>query len=841
MLPDKEIKKKFRPIFSKSPDKFYPTDVLKEEGFERKICPSCKKPFWSTTNRDVCGDPACSKEFGFIGNSPAKNKLGYVDVWLEFSKMFKKFGYTPIKRYPVVARWNPTMEYTNASIAAFQPYVISGAIKPPANPLVVPQFCLRFADVDNVGITGSHNTGFVMIGQHMFVPPEKWDQNEVFRHIHTWVKKGIGLPNKEVTFHEDAWAGGGNFGCCMEFFSRGCELGNQVYMLYEQTNKGHKDLNIKVLDMGMGQERNAWFTQGTNTMYDAIFPSVIKKLKQITGIKVDDKIMKRYVPYSGLLNIDETDNIQASWNAVSKKVGVETSELKKLIIPMSAVYSVAEHSRSLLVALSDSALPSNVGGGYNLRMILRRALSFINQYGWDVSLNDVCEWHAIYLKKMFPELSESLPEVNEILDVEKRKYSETRKRNQQIISQIIKKKIDDDKLVELYDSQGITPDQVVEEAKKQNTTISVPENFYSLVSARHEAKDQKTQTKKELDLDLKGVPDTEVLYFDYYDLIKFEGVVLKIIGNKVILDRTAFYPTSGGQMNDKGLLGKHKVVEVVKQGGIIVHILEQKPTFKKGDFIKGNINFERRLQLTQHHTGTHILNGAAKKVLGNHIWQGGAAKFIDHARLDITHFEQLTQEQLKKIEALANNIINQNLPVYKSFMSRDVAESKYGFTIYQGGAVPGKKLRIVEIPGFDVEACGGTHLNLTGECKSLRILKSTKVQDGVIRIEFVCGNAAIGVASQQKDLVAEISTLLNCKEDEIYYRAEELFSKWKQVRKAIKKKKKISREDIKLISKKKFSGDVGTATAEFLRTQPEHLPKTIKRFLSDLEFATKNN
>ncbi|MFH1589801.1 MAG: alanine--tRNA ligase [archaeon] len=839
MLPDKEIKKKFSPVFWKTPEKFYPTEVLKEKGFSRKMCPSCKKPFWSTTNRNVCGDPACSKEFGFIGNSPAKKSLGYVEVWTEFAKMFKKFGYTPIKRYPVVARWNATMEYTNASIAAFQPYVISGEIKPPANPLVIPQFCLRFSDVDNVGITGSHNTGFVMIGQHMFVPPEKWNQNEVFRHIQTWVNKGIGLPDDEVTYHEDAWAGGGNFGCCMEFFSRGCELGNQVYMLYEQTARGHKELDVKVLDMGMGQERNAWFTQGTNTMYDATFPTVIKKLKQITGIKIDDQLMKRFVPYSGLLNLDESENIDVSWKLVAKKVGMDVNELKKQILPTAALYSVAEHSRSLLVALSDGALPSNVGGGYNLRMILRRALSFIDKFGWDVSLNDLSEWHAAYLKKMFPELSDNLTDVNEILNVEKRKHFETRNRNKQTISQIIKKDVSETKLIELYDSQGIMPDEVVAEGLKLGKKIKVSEDFYAKVSERHEKKEQLTQTKKDDDLDLKDIADTEALYFDHYDFTKFKAVVLKIIGNNVVLDKTAFYPTSGGQIHDAGFLSQIPVVDVFKQGGIIVHVLKEKPSFKKGDVIRGEIDIDRRIQLAQHHTGTHILNGSAKKVLGSHIFQAGAAKFVDRARLDITHFDQLTQDQINRIEQTANNVIQQNLPVFKSFMSRDLAEAKFGMTIYQGGAVPGRKLRIVDISGFDTEACGGTHLNLTGECQLLKILKTNKVQDGVIRIEFVCGKEAHKHIEQKGELLADLSKILNCKEDEIVFRTEELFQKWKRAKKAVKKNKEISVNDFSLTSKKKFSGDVVGKASEILRTQPEHLVKTVQRFLDDINLAKK--
>src|SRR3989344_9162512 len=187
MLTDKEAKKKYKPEFYKNPDKYYATEYLESEGFHRALCVKCNKPFWATTDRNVCGDPACGTvPFSFIGKTPAKNKLDYIEVWKKFSQMFKKFGYTPIKRYPIVARWNPTMEFTNASIAAFQPYIVKGEAQPPANPLIIPQFCFRTTDIDNVGISGAHHTVFNMIGQHQFVPQKQWNQNKVFSDILQW-------------------------------------------------------------------------------------------------------------------------------------------------------------------------------------------------------------------------------------------------------------------------------------------------------------------------------------------------------------------------------------------------------------------------------------------------------------------------------------------------------------------------------------------------------------------------------------------------------------------------------------------------------------------------------
>jgi len=758
MKSDKEVKKEFLPKFWKHPDKYYATRVLREEGFLRNICIKCKRPFWSTDpERKVCGDPLCSNEgFGFIGDSPAKRKLEYTKVWLDFAKMFKKLGYTPIKRYPVVARWNPTMEYTNASISAFQPYVISGEVEPPANPLVIPQFCLRFNDIDNVGVTESHNTGFVMIGQHMFVEPKDWDQSKVFRDIYTWLRKGLGLRTSDIIFHEDAWAGGGNFGSCMEFFSKGCELGNQVYMLYEQTPSGFRELDIKVLDMGMGQERNAWFTQGCETIYDATFPTVVKKLLFQTGLKIDRDLMRRYVPYAGLLNLDEIENINKSWKCVAKKVGADVNELRNFILLLSGVYSIAEHMRSLLVALADGGLPSNMGGGYNLRMLARRAMMFKNKYGWDIDLSGVCEWHARYLKPLFPELLESVEGAGKILEVEEKKYKNTKAKSVIIVEKMMHRAVSEQELIKVYDSHGIPPEVIKEEFKKKGKGIKIPEDFYSKVSELHKGKEEVTETERGETLPLGGVPDTKILYYDDYKKLEFRAKVMKVLDDFVVLDQTLFYPTSGGQLHDTGKINGKEVIDVFKQGGVIVHKMEKGHSLKENQKVEGEVEWSRRLKLSQQHTATHIINAAARKVLGNHVNQAGAKKTEKKSHLDITHYLPITTEDIKRVENEANNIVEKGIKIEKLLIPRNEAEKRFGMRIYQGGAVPGKVIRIVNIPGVDVEACGGTHLNNTREVGRIKILKTTKIQDGVDRIEFTAGEEAGRISAKEGRIFKKI-------------------------------------------------------------------------------------
>ncbi len=838
MKTDKELKKWFKGVTSKEPDKYYATKVLKEEGFERKQCRKCGLWFW-TVNKDqeVCGDPACQGGTRVVEENPSKTRLSYKEVWFKFAEMFKGWGYKPIKRYPVIARWNPTTEFTIASIAAFQPYVISGEVKPPAKKLVIPQFCLRFGDVDNVGVTGSHCTGFVMIGQHQFVPPEEWDQNQAFKEIYRYITEGVGLPKEELTLHEDAWAGGGNYGPCMEFFSRGVELFNQVYMMFEHSDTGDKELNIKVLDMGLGMERIAWFSQGTPNMYEAIFPEVLKKLKARTNIEYDTELFKRFSPYSALLNIDEVEDINKSWDEVGKKLGMKGTELKEKILPMTAIYSIAEHTRALLVALSDGGLPSNVGGGYNLRVILRRALGFIDKFGWDIKLKEVAEWHAEELKDLFPELQENLEEVSKILDVETEKYRASKAKAAQIISRIINKEITDETLIELYDSHGISPEMVKEEARKKGEIIIIPDDFYRKVAERHEQKNKRLATHKEKELDLKGIPDTEILYWGSPKEIDFEAKVLKIIDDHVILDRTAFYPTSGGQLHDIGVINGMPVTEVFKQGAIIIHKVP-KHEFREGDKIKGHIDWERRKQLAQHHTATHIVNGAARKVLGKHVWQAGAAKTMEKSRLDITHYDSLSKEETEQIEEKANRIIKENIKINKMLLPRNEAEERYGFILYQGGAVPGKMIRVVEIPNWDVEACGGTHLDYTGETERIKILKTSKLQDGIVRLEFTAGKATEKAEEQETGNLKEIAEFLGVKEEQVPARAQELFTKWKKARKAIKKNKEIdiSELELKIISDSKGDeSEILEETAKILSTQPAVILNTIKRFMKELE------
>ncbi|MHA1336464.1 MAG: alanine--tRNA ligase-related protein, partial [Promethearchaeota archaeon] len=700
---------------------------------------------------------------------------------------------------------------------------------------LIPQFCLRFNDIENVGITGSHCTGFVMIGQHVFVPPEEWNQGELFKDMHDFIHIGVGLPKEEITIHEDSWAGGGSFGCSLEFFSRGVELFNQVYTMFEQTPEGPKELKLKVLDMGLGQERVAWFSQGTPNMYEAVFPLVLKRLREKTNIQLDLDLYNKFSKYSAYLNIDEVDDMDAAWERVAKELGINVKELKKKILPMTGLYSIAEHARTLLFAINDGKLPSNVGGGYNLRVIFRRAIGFIDKFNWDIDIADVCEWHAEELREMYPEVSEHLDEVREILNVEKKKYYATKKKAGKILEKVLKKgSISTDTLIELYDSNGISPDMVKEAAKKYGVKVHIPDNFYSLVVERHEKQEQIFATKKDIDLDLEGIPETEALYYDDYSKLSNKAKVLKIIGNYVILDKTVAYPTSGGQLHDVGTINGQRFSDVFKHGNHIVHVLDETPKFREGDEVEVQIDKEWRYQLTQHHTATHIVNAAARKALGSHINQAGAKKTLKNSHLDITHYEQIPKEKLKEIEKIANEIVKKGIKLNLMFMPRSEAERKFGMSIYQGGAVPGKKIRIVEIPGVDVEACGGTHLNNTSETGVIKILKSQKIQDGIVRLIYTAGKATDKVNESYNKILNEISNFLGVKKDLIVGRVKELQQKWKNLNKALKTGK-INEDDFELKTEEKYDGDILEELSQIFKVKIEEIPAKIKKLYQEWE------
>jgi len=794
-----EFKKQIKKKASKNPEKHYPTETLKEKGYRRQRCEKCGEYFWAVKERETCDEPECTEGYSFINNPPGNQKdIDYIKAWKSFEKHMEKRGYTSIKRYPVIARWKEDSYWTNASIYDFQPHVVTGEVEPPANPLIVPQMCMRFNDTDNVGITGRHNTSFVMTGQHAFKKPDEFDQKKYFKDYFTWFTNTLKIPKKELTIHEDQWGGGGNLGVSLEIFSRSLELGNQVYMNYKIKEDSYEPLDIQVLDMGMGHARVPWLLTGKHTIYQVEFPTVCEHLFKKTGIKETQKY-REFLSYSGTMDMEEVQNVEKKWEEIAEKINTDKEELKKQVTQISNLYSIGDHLRTLLFAITDGALPSNTSGGYDLRTLYRRIHDYKDKHGWDIDFMKIAEKHAEYLEPMFPETQQHLEELNEILNHEEKKYKKTLKESKKYIEKAVEKEdLTPEEIVDLYDTKGISPETLKQEAKKRGKKIEIPSDLYARIAEKHSEKEQKEQ-KPRLKVDTSNYPNTETLYheenLEFKGTFKFKAKVLgneKINGsNYIILDRTAFYPESGGQEPDHGKINGLEVDDVQKKEGVILH--KTSGEIEKGKKVKGKIDKKRREDLTKHHTATHIINGAARKTLGEHVWQAGAKKYKDRARIDITHYEIPSEEQIKEIEKKANRAIEKEIKIEKKIMNKREAEEKHGFRIYQGGYVPGNKVRIVNIKDWDVEACGGTHCNNTSQVGAIKITNVSKKQDGVIRMEYKAGEKLRQLLEEKEQKLDEIAEAVQSDQNKVVEKVKKMKKEWKQREKKIQElRKKIA-------------------------------------------------
>ena len=695
-------KKEILAKFSTDPDRYYKVKLFEEQGFERKSCLVCKRYFWSIDeNRENCPDHS-DDTYSFIGNPPTSKRFDYNQSWKEVESFFVKNGHTSVNRYPVVCRWRDDLYFTIASIVDFQRVMGSKVVfEFPANPLVVPQTCLRFKDLENVGVTGRHFSSFCMIGQHSIPNDSGYWKDECVDLDFRLVTDQFGVDKKQVVFVEDVWEGGGSFGSSLEFFVNGLELGNAVFTEFQGDLSNYKTLDQQIIDMGAGLERFAWITMGTPTAYDCCFGPITNNLISQAGINADSTLL---VPYFTEIakNLEKFDDIIKVRSAAIKSAGLTDEQVNKIITPLEGIYLIVDHIRTLIFAISDGALPSNVGGGYNLRVMLRRIISTMNRMNLKFDVNEIIDAQIDYLKNTYPELEETRADVKKIIEIESGRYDSSKERMQKITSKIQSPSVDD--LIRLYESDGITPDYL----KEMNVISEIPSTFYSKLSELHQSK-KKEKTEQ---LPLEGLPETEPLYYGD-DPLEFDAKVLKSFDNYVILDRTSFYARGGGQEPDHGKMGEYEVVDVTKHGNIVVHKLKG-GTPEAGNTVSCVVNSERRNGVTKNHTSTHILNFSARNILGSWVWQHSAFKEADHARLDVTHHSALTIQEVSKIEKLANEIIGKNLPVTIENFDRGTAEQKYGFRIYQGGIVPVKSVRIVSIGDIDVEACGGTHVEKTG-------------------------------------------------------------------------------------------------------------------------------
>ena len=724
-------KKEILEKFSADPQRYYNVNLFEDQGFERKSCNVCKRFFWTLdSERDKCPDHS-EDTYSFIGEPPTSKRFDYTQAWKEVESFFVKNNHTSINRYPVVCRWRDDLYFTIASIVDFQRVMGSKvAFEFPANPLVVPQTCLRFKDLENVGVTGRHFSSFCMIGQHSIPNEDGYWKDECVNLDFNLLTQQFGIAKKEITFVEDVWEGGGSFGSSLEYFVRGLELGNAVFTEFQGDLSNYKTLDQRIIDMGAGLERFAWITMGTPTAYDCCFGPITEKLIQDAGIDANSSVL---VPYFTEIakNLELYDDLSQVRKNTIKSTGLSDEQISRIITPLEGIYLIIDHIRTLIFAISDGALPSNVGGGYNLRMMLRRIISTMDRLKLKFDLDEIIDIQIDYLKNTYPELEKTRQDVKEIISIETGRYDSSKQRMQKIVSKLDKQPNVED-LIRLYESDGVTPEYL----KEMKIISEIPSTFYGKLAELHQSKKQREQES----FPLEGIPDTELLFYGD-DPREFDAKVLKSFENFVVLDRTAFYARGGGQEPDHGKIGDCDIVDITKHGNVVVHKIKGDMP-KNGETVSCVVDAKRRDGITKNHTSTHIINTSARSVLGSWVWQHSAFKEEDHARLDITHHSALTDDDVEKIEQAANSIVEKSIPVKIENFDRGAAEQKYGFRIYQGGVVPVKSVRIVSIGDLDIEACGGTHVANTSDVEEIKITRTKRIQDGVVRIEFVSGESA---------------------------------------------------------------------------------------------------
>ncbi|MEX0569453.1 MAG: alanine--tRNA ligase [Candidatus Njordarchaeota archaeon] len=781
----------------------YETTFFKEKGFIRKKCPVCGEYFWTLNpNKKTCGDVECENEYGFIKSIEPTSEWDIHNTIKRWETFFSERGHTILDYYPVVARWREDIYFTIASIAIFQPWVTDGIVDPPANPLVVAQPCIRFggefSDIDRIGRTGRHLSSFTMGGQHAFNSP-KWRcgywKDRYLELNFEFLTKVMRIPAEDLTYKEDWWKGGGNAGPSIETFAYGLEIVNGVFMQYKIVNGSLKPLPIRVLDVGWGLERVSWFMQGTPTIYEATFGPLFKWLRDMTSVDVDSDLLLTYGRHVGAIRTETEDLFQNSRKTLAKKLGLSLSEFNKIFGPIESLYAILDHVKTVVMAIPDGGIPANIGGAYNLRAILRRAISLSEKHNLRIDWDELISRTIDYFSRTFHRLATIKHVAPEIWHLESKKFKETIEKAIRELKRLIKKKkiaiIDDAILQRFYLNYGVPPEEIDSIVRRFDlgATVKISPNFYEKIKNRAPTEEKSREKPSPIfpyESEISNLEPTRLLYYEDPYLKTFKGKIIFAKDRYIILDQTAFYPRGGGQLPDTGEIFLEnndtlQILDVFKIGDIVIHVTS-KPINSKlnGKIVQGRINWDRRLALMRHHSATHIINGAAQKILGPHVWQMGAEKKPEKAHLDISHYKNLTDEEIRKIEQLANKIVLENRPIHLKFMKRTEAEKKYGVRIYQGGAVPAAVLRIVEIENWDVEACGGTHLTQTILVGPIKIINTRKIHDGVVRIEFVAGERAIDYIHQNEYYLKKSCDILRVQPQNLPRVVERFFIEWKR-------------------------------------------------------------
>lgn len=725
------------------------------------------------------------------------------EIRQQFLDFFKSKDHRIVESSPVVPFDDPTLLFTNAGMNQFKD-VFLGLGKRDYTRAADTQKCIRVSgkhnDLEEVGYDTYHHTFFEMLGNWSFgdyykeeaivwawelltevwkLPKERiWAT--VYRTddeaLDIWKSKTDINPNHVLKFDEkdNFWEMGdtGPCGPCSEIHinlsdnledaslvnagdPRCIEIWNLVFIQYNRDETGKlNELPAKHVDTGMGFERVCAVLQGKSSNYDTdVFTPLLSEIEKISGIKYEK----------------EEDKI--------------------------AMRVIADHARTLTVAIADGAVPGNEGRSYVLRRILRRA----SRYGRKLNLKEpfiykIVEVVASAMGSVFPEIVSNKENIKKIIKAEEESFNATLDRGIELFENIISKNsskvISGDDVFKLYDTFGFPVDLTNVMAKEKG--FSIDENrFNELMNeqrerARKATKDKISSANLTANLgDLSSLDKTEFLG---YESLESEAKVISIDENFIVLDKTPFYAEGGGQIGDIGKLFYNneelEIVNTIKMNNIFAHQYVGNTDLSVGAEVTVKVDSKRRWDIMRNHSATHFLHAALRKVLGNHVQQSGSYVGPDRLRFDFSHFQKLSDSEILEIENLVNEKLRENLPMthHKSIPFEEA--KKMGALMFFGDKY-GDSVNVVQFGNYTMEFCGGTHVQNSSQIGLFKVISESSIASGVRRIEAVTGKGVEEFIKKQDEKIQKTE-----------YRVNEL----------LEEKKKLEKEIAELLLKEKLGG-----------------------------------
>ena len=746
-------------------------------------------------------------------------KLGLNELRERYLNFFESKGHLRLPSAPLVPRNDPSLLLINSGMAPLKPY-FTGQEEPPRKRVTTCQKCIRTPDIENVGKTARHCTYFEMLGNFSFgdyfkkeaipwawefvtedlkMPIDKlWvtiyeDDDEAFDIWHD----SIGLPADRIVRmgkKDNFWEHGiGPCGPCSEiYFDRGpekgcgspdCKVGcecdryiefwNNVFTQFNRDEQGNYNLLAHPnIDTGMGLERLACISQGVDNLF-------------------------------------EVDTILNILTYICKIAGVQYKISEKTDV---SIRVITDHIRSTTMMVCDGVLPSNEGRGYVLRRLLRRAarhgrlLGINKPFLFDVAMVVINESKAAYT-----ELLEKAEYIKKVIKIEEERFETTVDQGIVILNDFIlelKSKNEDvipgEMVFKLHDTYGF-PLDLTREIAEENGLCVDEEGFKKEMDAQkkkardaHNSKDTSAWADSVFDKLDKSLKTT----FVGYNETSNDAKILYIVkdgelapaaqeGDQVtiILDKTAFYAESGGQVGDTGTIttknGSVKIENCTKTAdGKFLHTgVIESGLIENGVDVKVQIDLKRRMAISRNHTTTHLLHKALRKVLGDHVHQAGSLVEPNKLRFDFSHFSAMTPEELKTVENMTNEAILNSLVVDVKEMPIDEAKKLGAMALF--GEKYGKTVRVVTVEDYSVEFCGGTHLKNTAQAGLVKVLGESGVAAGVRRLEALTGEAAIRYYAEKENTLNEVAQALKASPNDSLKKVEGLGQELRSAEKEI--------------------------------------------------------